>query len=92
MFQDVNKAGSVWNLDGSLPLNQKLRNFCEVVRADGYRWAWSDTCCIDKTVSTVLDQSLKVMYKWYEASAATFVCFMDVTSSSVHGTLFKSFG
>ena len=54
-FQDVNNTGSVWDLDKSFPLNQKLRNFCKVVRADGYRWAWSDTCCIDKMVSTVLN-------------------------------------
>ena len=72
-FQDVNKAGTVWKLDESHTLNQKLRRFCEVVRADGYRWAWSDTCCIDKTISTVLIQSLKMMYKWYEASATTFI-------------------
>ena len=90
LFQDVNKAGSVWDLDESSPLNQKLRKFCEVVRADGYRWAWSDTCCIDKTVSTVLNQSLKMMYKWYEASAATFVCLVDVTSPSVLGALLES--
>ena len=56
LFQDVNNAGSVWDLDESYPLNQKLRHFCKVVRADGYRWAWSDTCCIDKTISTVLNQ------------------------------------
>ena len=90
LFQDVNNAGSVWNLDKSFSLNQKLRNFCEAVRADGYRWAWSDTCCIDKTINAVLNQSLKMMYKWYEASAATFVFLVDVTSSSVPGALLKS--
>ena len=89
LFQDVNKAGSVWDLDESSPLNQKLRKFCEVVRTDGYQWAWSDTCCIDKTISIVLNQSLK-MYKWYEASAATFVCLVDVTSPSVLGALLES--
>ncbi|KAN0084114.1 hypothetical protein V8E55_007618 [Tylopilus felleus] len=80
-FQDVNLTSSVWNLDSS-PLNEKLRRFCEVVRADGYRWAWSDTCCIDKTISTVLNQSLKMMYKWYEASASTFVHLWSVESPS----------
>ena len=80
-FQDVNAANSVWELDSS-PLNEKLRKFCEAVRTEGYRWAWSDTCCIDKTISTVLNQSLKMMYKWYEASAATFVLLADVESSS----------
>ncbi|KAF8556862.1 hypothetical protein OG21DRAFT_1495255 [Imleria badia] len=80
-FQDVNLANSVWNLDSS-PLNEKLRKFCEMVRTDGHRWAWSDTCCIDKTISTVLNQSLTMMYKWYAASAATFILLADVESLS----------
>ncbi|KAN0084081.1 hypothetical protein V8E55_007585 [Tylopilus felleus] len=88
-LQDVDLASSVWNLDSS-PLNEKLRRFCEVVRADGYRWAWSDTCCIDKTISTVLNQSLKMMYKWYEASASTFVHLWSVESPSSLGNLKKS--
>ncbi|KAF8434726.1 hypothetical protein L210DRAFT_3552125 [Boletus edulis BED1] len=88
-FQDVNQAGSVWGLDSS-PLNEKLRKFCELVRSDGYRWAWSDTCCIDKTISTVLNQSLKMMYKWYQASAATFVLLADVLSPSALGDLMES--
>ncbi|KAF8550473.1 hypothetical protein OG21DRAFT_1446572 [Imleria badia] len=85
-FQDVNSVGSVWDLDSS-PLNEKLKKFCEMVRKDGYRWAWSDTCCIDKTISTVLNQSLTMMYKWYEASAATFVLLADVDSPSALGNL-----
>jgi hypothetical protein len=88
-FQDVNMANSVWDLDSS-PLNEKLRKFCEVVRAHGYRWAWSDTCCIDKTISTVLNQSLTMMYKWYEASAAMFVLLASAASPSALGDLTDS--
>ncbi|KAF8554958.1 hypothetical protein OG21DRAFT_1573744 [Imleria badia] len=79
-------AGSVLQLD-SLPLNEKLRQFCEVVSTQGYRWAWSDTCCIDKTISTVLNQSLTMMYKWYEAAASTFVYLEDVDSPLALGNL-----
>ena len=89
LFQDVNEAGSVWQL-GSSSGNEKLRKFCEVVRDDGYRWAWCDASCIDKTISTVLNQSLKMMYKWYEASAATFVHLGDVASPSALGNLTDS--
>ncbi|KAF8431059.1 WD40-repeat-containing domain protein [Boletus edulis BED1] len=85
-FQDVEQAGSVWKLDSST-LNEKLHKFCRVVHSDGYRWAWSDTCCIDKTISTVLNQSLKMMYKWYEASTATFVHLEDVASALPVGGL-----
>ena len=88
LFQDVHQVGSVGKL--ASPQNEKLRKFCEVVAKDGYRWAWSDTCCIDKTISTVLNQSLKMMYKWYEASAATFVHLADVASPSTLGELMGS--
>ncbi|KAN0084052.1 hypothetical protein V8E55_007556 [Tylopilus felleus] len=89
LLQDVNRAGSVWDLDLS-PQNDKPRKFCEVVGREGYRWAWSDTCCVDKTISTVLNQSLKMMYKWYEASTATYVHLADVESPSALGELTES--
>lgn len=88
-FQDVNVVQSIWKLDPS-PTNDKLRKFSELVRDDGYRWAWSDTCCIDKTTSMLLNQSLTSMYKWYEESAATLVLLASVASPSVPGTLPKS--
>ena len=88
-FQDVKLAGSVWELDSS-PLNEKLKGFCETVRKGGYRWGWSDTCCIDKTISTVLNQSLTMMYKWYEASAATLVRLAELGSPSAFRDLTMS--
>jgi hypothetical protein len=88
-FKDVNLIDSIWKLDES-PLNEKLRKFCETARQDGYRWAWSDTCCIDKDTSTVLSQSLTSMYSWYEEAAETLVYLADVLSSSEIGDLTKS--
>jgi len=88
-LKDVNLVDSVWKLDKS-PLNEKLRQFCETAREDGYRWAWSDTCCIDKGTSTILSQSLTSMYSWYEEAAETLVYLADVLSLSVLGDLTKS--
>ncbi|KAI6017250.1 hypothetical protein BKA83DRAFT_4326364 [Pisolithus microcarpus] len=72
-FQDVSRK-PVYEFDPH-PLRRKLRCFCERVREDpeGYLWAWSDTCCIDKTVPTVLVESLRSMYNWYRESALTIV-------------------
>ncbi|KAI6004539.1 hypothetical protein F5J12DRAFT_913667 [Pisolithus orientalis] len=67
-FQDVNLVNSVWDLPDT-PLNNKLRVFCQETRRLGYNWAWSDTCCIDKSTSPILNQSLTSMYKWYANSA-----------------------
>jgi hypothetical protein len=88
-FKDVNLVESVWKLDKS-PLNEKLRQFCGTVREDGYRWAWSDTCCIDKDTSAILSQSLTSMYSWYEEAAETLVYLADVLPSSELGALTKS--
>ena len=88
-FQEVNVVKSIWVLPPS-PLNDKLRKFCEMVRDDGYRWAWSDTCCIDKSTSTLLSRSLVSMYQWYEESAATLALLVDVASPSQPGELTSS--
>ncbi|KIK28129.1 hypothetical protein PISMIDRAFT_605970, partial [Pisolithus microcarpus 441] len=72
-FQDVSRK-PVYEFDPH-PLRRKLRCFCERVREDpeGYLWAWSDTCCIDKTDLTLLVESLRSMYNWYRDSALTIV-------------------
>lgn len=70
LFHDV-LGKSVYNdLDRS-PTNDKLRRFCELVRESEHRWAWSDTCCINKTDSFVLNTAIMSMYRWYEQSALT---------------------
>ena len=88
-FEEVNVVKSVWVLHSS-PLNDKLRNFCEMVRDDGYHWAWSDTCCINKSTSALLSQSLVSMYQWYEEAAATLALLVAVSSPSLPGELANS--
>ncbi|KAG1897573.1 uncharacterized protein F5891DRAFT_956916, partial [Suillus fuscotomentosus] len=65
----------------------KSRRFCEIVRNAGYRWAWSDTCCIDKGSNVELQQSLNSMFVWYQHSALTIVYLSDVLPSSKPGAL-----
>ncbi|KAI6039931.1 hypothetical protein EDC04DRAFT_3089926 [Pisolithus marmoratus] len=86
LYQDVKEAKSVWDLPDT-PLNERLRNFCKESRRLGHNWAWSDTCCIDKTTSSILNQSLTSMYKWYADSAATIVFLADVAHPSKLGDL-----
>ncbi|KAI6047019.1 hypothetical protein EDC04DRAFT_954766 [Pisolithus marmoratus] len=88
-FQDVNVVKSIWNLPDTSP-NEKLRNFCKEARRLGHNWAWSDTCCIDKTTSSILNQSLTSMYKWYADSVATIVFLAGVAHPSQLGDLTRS--
>ncbi|KAG2140751.1 hypothetical protein BD769DRAFT_1428313 [Suillus cothurnatus] len=47
----------------------KLESFCATASRYGMSFAWSDTCCIDKTSSSELDESLRSMFKWYRNSS-----------------------
>ncbi|KAI5982357.1 hypothetical protein EDC04DRAFT_3132001 [Pisolithus marmoratus] len=73
-----------------MPLNDKLRNFCKATQRLGFNSAWSDTCCIDKATSSILNQSLTSMYKWYADSAATIVFLAGIAHPSKLGNLICS--
>ncbi|KAG1732344.1 heterokaryon incompatibility protein-domain-containing protein [Suillus lakei] len=68
----------------------KLQSFCKTARDAGYRWAWSDTCCIDKSNNVELQESVNSMFVWYHHSALTVVYLLDVPPSSKSGALAKS--
>ena len=77
---------AVYHLDQS-PTHDKLRRFCEIVRDAGFDWAWSDTCCIDKSDPSQLQEALVAMFKWYRGSALMIVFLRGVRSSSPRGAL-----
>ncbi|KAG2367094.1 hypothetical protein BDR07DRAFT_1394283 [Suillus spraguei] len=68
----------------------KLQSFCKVARDAGYRWAWMDTCCIDKRSNTEVQESVNSMFVWYRHSALTIVYLCDVPPSSRPGALTRS--
>ncbi|KAG2338406.1 hypothetical protein BDR05DRAFT_1004224 [Suillus weaverae] len=68
----------------------KLQSFCKIARDAGYCCAWMDTCCIDKSNNTELQQSINSMFVWYRHSALTIVYLCDVPPSSQPGALARS--
>ncbi|KAG2361770.1 WD40-repeat-containing domain protein [Suillus spraguei] len=64
---DLDQAGTI----------VKLQKFCKVARDAGYRWAWSDTCCIDPNNNVELGRSVNSMFIWYHLSALTIVYLSD---------------
>ncbi|KAH7908802.1 WD40-repeat-containing domain protein [Hygrophoropsis aurantiaca] len=88
LLRDVQNK-SVYDLESLRPVT-KLQRFCQTARDAGYNWAWSDTCCIDKTNSVKLQQSLNSMFNWYRYSSLTVVYLSDVPPSSKPGALEKS--
>ncbi|KAK7966935.1 het domain protein [Apiospora aurea] len=57
---------------------QKIQSCCDQARRDGLRWAWVDTCCIDKTSSAELSESINSMFKWYQRSDVCYAYLADV--------------
>ncbi|KAF9243922.1 hypothetical protein BU15DRAFT_42642, partial [Melanogaster broomeanus] len=60
----------------------KLQQFCCTAAKCGFRWAWSDTCCINKQSSAEESESINSMFKWYRNSALTIVYLHDVHDDS----------
>jgi hypothetical protein len=68
----------------------KLQSFCKVARDAECHWAWSDTCCIDRTNNVELQASVNAMFVWYRHSALTIIYLSDVLPSSESGALAAS--
>ncbi|KAF9555236.1 hypothetical protein CPC08DRAFT_695810 [Agrocybe pediades] len=52
----------------------KLINFCyHTLTQYGIDLAWIDTCCIDKTSSAELEESIRSMFRWYRNSGVCLI-------------------
>jgi hypothetical protein len=60
------------------PGYEKLKMFCEKARECRLEFAWSDTCCIDKSSNSEVDQSIRSMFRWYKNSA---ICIVHLAQS-----------
>ncbi|KAK2770737.1 het domain-containing protein [Colletotrichum kahawae] len=58
----------------------KIEKTCELARQKGLRYAWVDTCCIDKSSSTELSEAINSMFHWYKLSDTCFVYLSDMPS------------
>ncbi|KAH7919972.1 HET-domain-containing protein [Leucogyrophana mollusca] len=74
-FRDINGPDAA-NLRGYT----KIKRCCAQARADGYKYAWIDTCCIDKSSSAELSEAINSMYRWYEDAAVCYAYLADVPS------------
>ncbi|KAI1196756.1 kinase-like domain-containing protein [Nemania serpens] len=56
----------------------KLQALCDQTRRDGFEFTWIDTCCIDRSSSAELSESLNSMYQWYSKAEVCYVHLSDV--------------
>ena len=57
---------------------KKLKHCCDRAKEDTMDYVWIDTCCIDKSSSAELSESLNSMYVWYEKATICYAYLSDV--------------
>jgi hypothetical protein len=57
---------------------RKILGTCAQAADDGYRWAWVDSCCIDKRSSAELSEAINSMFRWYQQAGVCYVFLDDV--------------
>jgi len=65
----------------------KLRGVANVTRGLGLGYAWIDTCCIDKSSSAELSETINSMYLWYRNAAVCYAFLEDVLPTADNGPL-----
>ncbi|KAF2828523.1 HET-domain-containing protein, partial [Ophiobolus disseminans] len=64
----------------------KIRTCCRLAAEEGHRYAWIDTCCIDKKSSAELSEAINSMYRWYKHAEMCYVYLSDVSKHSSWST------
>ncbi len=60
---------------------RKITSLAKLARTLRHNYIWVDTCCIDKTDSAELTESINSMYQWYGESAVCVAYLEDVPDS-----------
>ena len=92
-FQDVQRVQERCVKDGTNPRDfmcEKIRRCCELAESHGYKWAWIDTCCIDKTSSAELSEAINSMFRYYSLARICYGYLRDVTCVPTRGRRFSS--
>ncbi|QGI99151.1 hypothetical protein CEK26_012220 [Fusarium fujikuroi] len=56
----------------------KVKGCCRQAKKDNLKYAWIDTCCIDKESSKELDEAINSMFQWYRRAAICYTYMADV--------------
>jgi hypothetical protein len=63
----------------------KIRGACAQAEKDGWEWIWADSCCIDRSSSQELNQSINSMFKWYREARVCYVHLWDTVKPTTPG-------
>ncbi|OIW32013.1 HET-domain-containing protein [Coniochaeta ligniaria NRRL 30616] len=60
----------------------KITETCRLALSQGLEYAWIDTCCIDKTSSAELTESINSMFRWYQKARVCYAYLSDFHTTS----------
>jgi hypothetical protein len=58
---------------------KKIRYTCQQALKDQITHVWVDTCCIDKTSSSELSESINSMFGWYKRASVCYAYLSDIS-------------
>lgn len=61
---------------------RKIKEICAKAQQDGVPYAWVDTCCINKSSSAELSESINSMYHWYQCADRCIAYLDDLETGS----------
>lgn len=73
-FQEMQNPTAASNMKGFM----KIQKSCQHAVKSSCNYVWVDTCCVNKKSSTEPTEAINSMYRWYQASALSYVFFLDV--------------
>ena len=66
---------------GKNKLGYKKIRFCgDQAWSNSLQFFWVDTCCIDKSSSAELQETINCMFRWYRDAAKCYVYLADVST------------
>jgi hypothetical protein len=81
-FQDIQhcKAGDITEGLKHIEGFDKILHCCQEAQSVGIKYAWVDTCCINKTDQVELTEALNSMFRWYGKAQVCYAYMSDVPS------------
>lgn len=72
-FQDIHNEYA-----SKKPGYSKIEGSCKQALLDGWEYLWIDTCCIDKSSSSELQEAINSMFLWYQRAEVCYAFLDDV--------------
>ncbi|KAH9942514.1 heterokaryon incompatibility protein-domain-containing protein, partial [Epithele typhae] len=79
-YQDVVEVSALSHPEHSIlpSLSPKIQASCAITNRHGYQYLWVDTCCINKSSSAQVSESINSMFAWYARSHLCYAYLADV--------------